>query len=185
MYIGLNNGGNGHLIYKLSTNQILVTMKYQSIPVPEDLIEAIKEKDSFNNKIQIDHVNSEDSIVQDDNSNNNKDDGQAQSKDKNSSVDKSQDKLNNSQQLYNKKSNKLVDQEIQTIISKESSNSTIVSVSTRTRLTSTSTPLQDLFFTVSTQSHNYYFMSMLSLQRHLYDFVPIIVSTSISTSVST
>ena len=34
LYIGPTNDGNGHLIYKLSMNQILVTMKYQSEPVP-------------------------------------------------------------------------------------------------------------------------------------------------------
>ena len=50
-------------------------MEYQSVPVPEDLIKAINETDSSNNKIQVDHVNSEDSIVQDEHSNNNKDHG--------------------------------------------------------------------------------------------------------------
>ena len=35
LYIGSNDDGDGHLIYKISTDKILVTMKYQSVPVPE------------------------------------------------------------------------------------------------------------------------------------------------------
>ena len=35
-----NNIGNRHLICRLSTDQILVTNKYQSVHMPEDLIEA-------------------------------------------------------------------------------------------------------------------------------------------------
>ena len=38
LYIKQNGDSNDHLIYKLSKDQILVTMKYQSVPVPEDLI---------------------------------------------------------------------------------------------------------------------------------------------------
>ena len=34
LYIGPNYNGNGHLIFKPSTNQILVVMKYQPIRVP-------------------------------------------------------------------------------------------------------------------------------------------------------
>ena len=51
LYTGPNNGGNSHLIYKLYTDQILVTMKYQSVPVPEDLSEAMNKTDSSDNKI--------------------------------------------------------------------------------------------------------------------------------------
>ena len=51
LYTRPNDDGNGHLIYKLSTDQILVTKEYQSVPVPEDLIEAISETDSSGNKI--------------------------------------------------------------------------------------------------------------------------------------
>ena len=80
LYIKPNDIGNGHLIYRLSTDQILVTKEYQLVPVPEDLIKAINKTDSSNNKIQVDHLNSEDSIVQDDHSNNNKDDNQTKFK---------------------------------------------------------------------------------------------------------
>ena len=36
--IGPHDNGNSHIIFKLSTKQILVTMKYQPIHAPEDLI---------------------------------------------------------------------------------------------------------------------------------------------------
>ena len=42
LYIGPNDNSKDYLIYKLSMDQILVTIKYQSVPVPEDLIEAIR-----------------------------------------------------------------------------------------------------------------------------------------------
>ena len=41
--IRLNDNGISHLIVKLSKKQILVTIKYQTVPVPEDLIEVINE----------------------------------------------------------------------------------------------------------------------------------------------
>ena len=89
MYIKPNKDGNGHLIYKLYTDQILVTMKYQSVPVPEDIIKAMKGTDSFDNKIQINHFNIEHSIVRDDHSNNNHNDYQTSSNDKDNSEDES------------------------------------------------------------------------------------------------
>ena len=46
-------------------------MKYQSVPVPEDLIETMNKTDPSDNKIQIDHFNSDQSVVRDDHSNNN------------------------------------------------------------------------------------------------------------------
>ena len=42
LYILPNDDGSNHLIYKLSNYQMLVKNKYQSVPVPEDLIKAIK-----------------------------------------------------------------------------------------------------------------------------------------------
>ena len=41
LYVRPNDDGNGHLIYRLSMNQILVTKEYQSVPVRKDLIDAI------------------------------------------------------------------------------------------------------------------------------------------------
>ena len=65
-----NNSGNGHLMFKLSTNQILATMKYQSIHAPESIIKAINEEDLFNNKIQTNHSDSNNFTLQDDHSDN-------------------------------------------------------------------------------------------------------------------
>ena len=59
LYIGPNDNSIGHLIFKLSTKQISITINYQSVPVPDDLIEAINKIDSINNKIQIDHFGSD------------------------------------------------------------------------------------------------------------------------------
>ena len=127
-------------------------MKYQSVPVPEDLIKAINKTDSSNNKIQVDHVNNKDSTIQDDHSNNNKDDSQTQFKDKDSSVDKSHGESDSSQQLKGLKSNQIVHQENQILLSEESSNSTILSANNHTGLTSTSTPKQGFFYSVYTQT---------------------------------
>ena len=63
LYIKPDGDSKGHLIYKLSADQILVTMKYQSVPVPEDLIKTMKKTDSSDNKIQIDHFDIKQSIV--------------------------------------------------------------------------------------------------------------------------
>ena len=49
-------------------------MKYQSVPLPEDLIKVISKTDSSDNKISVDHFNSDYSIVRDDHYNNNNDD---------------------------------------------------------------------------------------------------------------
>ena len=76
LYIGLNNNGIVHLIFKLSTKQILNTMKYQTVSVPENLIKIINETDSFFTKIQFGHFYSDCFTDQDDHSDNNKDDGQ-------------------------------------------------------------------------------------------------------------
>ena len=55
LYIGPIDNDIGHLIFKLSTKQILVTIlvttKYQPIHVPENLIQVINETDSFINKV--------------------------------------------------------------------------------------------------------------------------------------
>ena len=87
------------MIYRLSTDQILVTKKYQSVPVPEDLIEAINKTDSSDNKIQVNYFDSDHSIVRDDHSNNNNEDkdGRTHNNDKDNSEDESYDELDSSQ----------------------------------------------------------------------------------------
>ena len=111
LYIRPNYDGNGNLTYRLSTDQILVTKEYQSVPVPEDLIEAINETDSSDNKIHVNHFNGDHSIVQDDYFNNNDDDGHIHSNHKDNSEDESYDELDGSQQLNGMESNKIVEQE--------------------------------------------------------------------------
>ena len=66
LYIGQNNSGNGHLIFKFSTKQILITPKYKSVPMPQDLIKVTSKIDTFTNKIQIDHINSDHYTTQED-----------------------------------------------------------------------------------------------------------------------
>ena len=44
LYIRPSNNGSRHLIYRLSTDQILVWKEDQSVPVPEDLTEAITKR---------------------------------------------------------------------------------------------------------------------------------------------
>ena len=40
LYIGPNNNGASHLIYNLSIEQVLTTLKYKPVPIHEDLIKA-------------------------------------------------------------------------------------------------------------------------------------------------
>ena len=63
LYIKPNGIGNGHLIYRSFMDQILVTKEYQSIYVPEDLIEAISKTNSSDNKIEAIHFNNDQAIV--------------------------------------------------------------------------------------------------------------------------
>ena len=38
LYIGPNDSGIGHSVFKLSIKQLLTTPKYKPIPIPEDVI---------------------------------------------------------------------------------------------------------------------------------------------------
>ena len=59
LFIGSNSNDIGHLIFKLSTKYIWTTMKYQPVPVPDDLLKTNSKKDSFTTKIQINHFDSD------------------------------------------------------------------------------------------------------------------------------
>ena len=144
LYIGSNDDSNGHLIYKLYMNQILVTMEYQSVPVPEDLIKEVNETNSSDNKIYVDHFDNNYSLVRDNHSNNNNDDDRTHFNDENNSEDESYDELDSSQQLNGTESNKIIDQENQTLLIVESSESVSLYVK-HTEITKTSTFLQGLF----------------------------------------
>ena len=67
----------------------------------------INETDSFNNKIKVDNFGSDHFIVQDDHSDNNKDESQTQYNDEDNSEDKRYDELDNSQQLTGMELNKI------------------------------------------------------------------------------
>ena len=71
LYIKPNGDNNGHLIYDLWRDKVIVATNYQSVPVPADLFEPMNRTESSNNKIQIDHFDIKQSIVQMDYSNNN------------------------------------------------------------------------------------------------------------------
>ena len=53
-------------------------MKYKPVPMPEDLLETINQKDSFTTNIQIDHFDSDHYKTQKDHFNNTQDDNQVQ-----------------------------------------------------------------------------------------------------------
>ena len=106
------------MIYDLSTDKIVVTMNYQSVPVHGDLIEPLNNTDSSNNKIRIDHFDTEPSVVRDDHHNNNKYDSQTPSNNKDNSEDGNHDELDSSQHLEDLKSNKIVNHEDQDILTK-------------------------------------------------------------------
>ena len=74
--IGPNDNGTGHLIFKLSTKQILTVLKYRPVPMPEDLIKAINEIDTIATNIQIDQFYSDHYITQEDYFNNTQNDNQ-------------------------------------------------------------------------------------------------------------
>ena len=86
-------------------------MKYQSVPVSEDLIKTMNKTDSSDNKIQINHFHSNQSIVWDDHSNINDYDSQNPSNDKDISKDESHGELDSLQQLKDLESNKIVNHE--------------------------------------------------------------------------
>ena len=84
LYIGPNNIGIGHLIFRLSTKEIFKT---------------IGETDSFTNKIQIHQPNSNRFIAQDDHFNNTKDDNETQSIYIDNFEDEGHNELDSSQQI--------------------------------------------------------------------------------------
>ena len=111
LYMGPNDDGNVNLIYKLSTDQTLLTMKYQAVPVPKDLIKVMNKTDASNNKIHMNHFDRNHSIVQDNHSNNNNNNGCTHFNNENNSIDVHYDELDSSQQLNDMDSNKIVYQE--------------------------------------------------------------------------
>ena len=158
LYIRPSDNGNGHLIYRLSTDQILVMKEYQWVPVPEDLIEAISNTNSYDKKIQIIHFNNNQPIVQDDQSNNHNEDGHIHINDKINFEDESYNELNSSPKLNGMDSNKIVNQGYQILLPVGSSKFTRKSMK-HNGITNTSMFLQGFSSKILTWSRNYYLMS--------------------------
>ena len=97
LYIKPNDDNNGHLIYDLTGDKIVVTTNYQSVPVPVDLFEPINRTETSNSKIQVDHFDVKHSIVRMDNFNNNEYKGWTPNNNKDDSEDGDTDELGNSQ----------------------------------------------------------------------------------------
>ena len=117
-------------------------MKYQSVPVPDDLIKTMSKTESSNNRIQIDCFNIKQSVIRDNHSNNNEYDSQTPNNNKDNSGDGDTDELDNLQHLDDLTMYKIVDHEDQVILTKELYNSTSVSV---TGLTNIDTSIPSLF----------------------------------------
>ena len=90
-------------------DQIVVTKEYQSVHVPADLIEAISKTKLSDNKIQVIHFKNNQAIVQDDHSNNHKEDGHSHINDTNNPKHENHSELNSSPQLYGMEPNKIAD----------------------------------------------------------------------------
>ena len=52
LFIGPNDSCTSHSIFKLSTKKILITPKYKSVPMPEDLIVTINETTHLQTKFK-------------------------------------------------------------------------------------------------------------------------------------
>ena len=111
LYIKLNGDNNGHFIYDLSRDELVITTNYQSVPVPIDLFESTNRIKSSNSKIQVDHFDVEHPIVWREDSNNTKYKSQSSNSNKDDSEDGDTYELGNSQHLYDLMSDKIVDHE--------------------------------------------------------------------------
>ena len=107
-------------MYDLSSDKIAVTMNYQSVPVPDDLIEPMNRTESSNNKNQVDHSNAEQSTIRVNYFNNNEYESRSSNNDKNESEDGDTDELDYSQYLDDLMLNKIIDREDPVILTKES-----------------------------------------------------------------
>ena len=134
LYIKPNDDKNGQLIYNLSRDKIVVTINYQSVPVPTDLLEPTNKIDSPNNNIQNDHFDVNHSIVRMDYSNNNEYKNINPNNNKDDSEDGDTDESDYSRHLDDLMPDKIVDHEDQVMLTKESYESTSASVNESTNI---------------------------------------------------
>ena len=124
-------------------DQILITKDYQPVSVSDDLIEAMNEKKSYDNKIQVMHLKDDHSTVQNDHSNNHNEKIHTPINKSNDLEAKNQDASDYPLQLHNMESNKTVNQGYKILLPVGPSKSTIVSVE-HNETTNTSTFPQDI-----------------------------------------
>ena len=70
LYVRPNEESNWHLIYSLSTDQIVITKEYQTVPIPEDIGDTLCKSDPCENESQVKDINSIISTIHNDQSNN-------------------------------------------------------------------------------------------------------------------
>ena len=63
-YIRPTDSSTGHSVFNLSTKQLLTTPQCQSVPMPDDIIQAVNEIGTITNKIQLDHFHCDQHTVQ-------------------------------------------------------------------------------------------------------------------------
>ena len=156
--------------------------EYQSVPIPEDLIETINESNSYDNKIQVINFNSNHSIAQDDHYNNHYEDGHIHINDMIISVDESYDELNNLQQPNGMESNKIVDQGYKILLPVGPSKSTSISVK-HNGTKNTRTFLQGLFPIYLHKAVITVLCLQLSLTVYMHKDIPCHLYKGISTVV--
>ena len=143
LYIKPNDIGEGHLIYRLSTDQVLITKDYPPVHVSDNLIEAMNKTNSYDNKIQVIHLKNDHSTVQDDHFNNHNEEYHTPINNTNDYEDENQDESDRPLQLNSMKSNKTVDQEYKILLPVRPSKSTSISMK-HNETTSTNTFPQDI-----------------------------------------
>ena len=116
LYIGPKNNGISHFIFRISTKQIWITMKYKPVPVPENQFKTINEKDIFTTKIRIDWFDSDRFIGQDDHFNDTKDDDRTQTNGVDNSEDENHNEVDSPQQLGCMESNTMFHQNNQILL---------------------------------------------------------------------
>ena len=171
LYIRPNDIGNEYLVYRLSTDQILVKREYQSVHASEDLIEPMSKTNSYDNKIQVILSIIDQAIVQNDYSNNHNKDDHTHINNTNNPEDESHNELNSSSQIYGMEPNKIVDQGYKILLPAGPNKSTSISVN-HNGTTNTNTFLHGLFLMYLHKAIIIILCIRLSLTIFMYEDIP-------------
>ena len=128
LYIRPNDVDNGHLIYRLSIDQISVNKEFQLVPVSDGLFEAMNNTRSYDNRSQVMHLKNDRSTVQNNYSSKHNEECHTHINSTNDSEDKSQDKSDRQLQLNSNDSNKTFGQGYIIILPMGSGKSSSISV---------------------------------------------------------